>query len=206
MESIGTIIQNTNIKSEKDFELLANKLIRNYCIKCGDTEYRFAEIEFYYYKDDNNSLNNEWNQKTYPRNANAGNLFFHYSGVDICFESNINDGYFGGILIRSLLDDKRKRYITGPLLCANEILNSCSSKKVWPKIEPTSKLKCEIGVTKRYGITYSSNNTFDDKLCYFEKRLKETLKNTFEDVMWDYTHHRPKDITRNYTKRFNDGE
>ena len=28
---------------------IATKMLRNYCIQCGDKKYYFAEIEFYYY-------------------------------------------------------------------------------------------------------------------------------------------------------------
>lgn len=199
MESIETLISNTEIKSAKSFGSLAEKIIKNYCIKCGDKEYRFAEIEFYYY--DKDVLNEEWNRKTYPRTAKPGQLFFHYSGVDICFGSSIEDGYFGGILIRSLYDEKENRYITGPLLCMNEILNHNN----WPTIVPSTENVCDIETTKRYGITYTSNE-FDDKLCYFDKRLKVNSKKTSEKVTWDYAHKRPKVTTRNYTKRFNNGE
>ncbi len=73
---------------------IAKTLFENYCIVCGDKVYRFAEIEFYYYKKEesgNNNFDKDWNKETYPRNKDAGSFFFHYSGVDICFQCHYDD-------------------------------------------------------------------------------------------------------------------
>ncbi len=118
---------------------IAEELFFNYGIKCGDNKiYRFAEIEFYYYRKDKCGINNfdaNWNRETYPRNKNAGDLFFHYSGIDICFQCQFDEnvlegeyGEFGGILIRSLLYENK--ILAGPLFCANTMfLNSEVKKK-----------------------------------------------------------------------------
>ena len=194
------IISTTKITSPACFTSLANDIIKKYCIVCGDKKYRFAEIEFYYYDKNNKLFDEEWNHRTYPRTEKkAGELFFHYSGVDICFDSSFEKGYFGGILIRSLFDEEENHYITGPLLCANEILNACSSKKIWPTIEPTTEQDCEIETTKRYGI-------FDVDLCFFDKGIKEHLINTFEMASWDFKNQCSKKLTRNYSNRFKNGD
>ena len=89
------------------FKEIADCLIHDNIIVCGNRFFRLAEVEFYYY--DKNCLDNEWNRKTYPRTKKeAGKLFFHYSGVDICFPSDFGSGKFGGILIRSLYDESAK--------------------------------------------------------------------------------------------------
>ena len=177
------------------FKNIAQEIICNYCIRCGKKRYRFAEIEFYYY--DKKNLKEEWNRKTYPRtDKDAGDLFFHYSGVDICFESDYQNGVFGGILIRSLYDEDLKQYITGPLLCANTIMNNGS----WPIIEKGTFKKCEITQTSRYGIKY--DEVFDDKLCFYDKNIM--LVNEFTNASWDYKKGQTKSIKRNYTNRFND--
>lgn len=209
MESIKTIIRSTSnrIKSSGDFSDLAKKIITKYHIKCGNKRFRFAEIEFYYY--DKDYLNEEWCQKTYPRkDKEAGDLFFHYSGVDICFDSSFDkdNAVFGGILIRSLYDENRKMYITGPLLCANEILNACSKNKVWPVIEETTEHICKIETTGRYGISYSDGYEFKDNLCFYDHLLKEHLNNSIEESTWDYKKTSPKKVTRNYSKRFLNAE
>ncbi len=121
---------------------IAKMLFDNYCIKCGDAVFRFAEIEFYYY--DQTWFNKEWNEVTYPRICEAGDIYYHLSGMDICFKSNLpNDfkkkkiGTGGGILIRSIWEkaDKGNKNITvGPLTCVNKILNACKGKQM-PKLE-----------------------------------------------------------------------
>jgi len=185
---------------------IAENLFNNFCIQCGENGeekyYKFAEIEFYYYNKEN--LNQKWNEKTYPRtNKDAGDLFFHYSGVDICFDSKFDNGIFGGILIRSLKDNQGK-YITGPSVCMLEILNACSKSERMPKLVSPKKEKCEIGgPIERYGIEQKD----DLPLCFYDKNLfekytsKDNYKETFENATWDYAKKSPKKIIR-YYKRF----
>ena len=165
---------------QKKFEELAKELINNFYIKCDKKEYFFAEIEFYYY--DKVNFNKEWNWETYPRNdKDAGDLFFHYSGVDICFDSHFKDGRFGGILIRSLYDKDINRYITGPTVCSNEILNSCS--KSLPEIKYKEEVfQCDVEPIKRYGIQQYGN----EELCFYDSRLLNRCYNKFEKVKWDF--------------------
>lgn len=184
---------------------IADNLFKNYCIKCGEKRFAFAEIEFYYFKE--GELDEKWNEKTYPRtNKDAGDLFFHYSGVDICFDSNFENGVFGGILIRSLKDNQGK-YITGPSVCMLEILNACSKSKRMPELVSTEKEECYIGdPIERYGIEYKDKSK-DLPLCFYDKNLfekytsKDNCKEIFENATWDYGNKRPKRITR-YYKRF----
>lgn len=191
-------IKNVNsVNYPKIFEEIAEELIHNYSIVCGEEHYRLAEIEFYYY--DKDDLNKEWNEETYPRTGKeAGTLFFHYSGVDICFPSSYWTGRFGGILIRSLLRESDKKYINGPLLCANEILNSCSLVEKWPKIEHASSRKCCIDSAKRFGI--ESDKNISDTLFFYDTSL--IRRNIFVNASWDYKAQKPKDIIRNYTRPF----
>jgi hypothetical protein len=109
-------------KINQRFEEIANLLFQEYHIKKGENTYEFLEIEFYYYTKGHEDI------ITHPRNEKSGRWFFHYSGVDITFESKCkdincgfntrqpNDDYFGGILIRSLLKNG-KELITGPQKC-----------------------------------------------------------------------------------------
>jgi hypothetical protein len=107
---------------------IATKLFRDYCISCNEKKFYFVEIEFYYW--DKDSWNEKWNRVTYPRKAKATDLFFHLSGIDICFnsyydEKNLNDkAYFGGILIRSIRDEEGN-ITAGPWNCMLKILNGC---------------------------------------------------------------------------------
>lgn len=179
---------------QDQFRKIAENLFKYCYIKCGAKKYYFAEIEFYYYdKNEENGLNKEWNEKTYPRDKKyAGELFFHYSGVDICFDSSYEKGKFGGILIRSLKEDCGK-YITGPTVCMLEILNVCTNEK--PRLEMLNEKYninlCDDSIA-RYGIKYKDENMKDEPLCFFDKNLYEkytnekTLKETFKNARWDY--------------------
>lgn len=169
------------------FENIAKKLMKEFCILCGTKKFYFTEIEFYYY--DKVHFNNEWNWETYPRTGKkAGDLFFHYSGFDICFDSSFDNGKFGGILIRSLKDENGA-YITGPSVCLLEILNTCSELGAFPVIINNDGNKdCEMGKPlQRFGI---ENDTIP--LCYFEKKLFEKYSNNntccerFKNAKWDF--------------------
>ena len=177
---------------------LQKNLFKKFCIQCGARRYYFAEIEFYYYdKDDKNGLDKNWNEKTYPRNnKNAGDLYFHYSGVDICFDSSFEKGRFGGILIRSLKDDSGK-FITGPSVCMLEILNA--SSKDWPRLETLKEneeykdfMFCNKPIA-RYGITYKDKGLEDESLCFYDQKLydkyidEKNNKESFAKSKWDYS-------------------
>lgn len=208
MEGIKTLMTNEvkNLNEKNYYQIfseIADELICNYYIDCGSKMYRLAEIEFYYYhydKDNKVRLSEEWNEKTYPRTVKeAGTLFFHYSGVDICFPSSIPDGTFGGVLIRSLLDVETGLYVTGPQLCVMEMLNACAITGEWPKIILADRMKCKIGTINRYGIKYNDTG-FEDKLCFYDENM--ICKNQFDGATWDYEKKKPKPITRYYSKRF----
>lgn len=208
MEEIEKLLKNpfnevkeNDLKGFQDKCLeITNELFKYFCIQCGDRCFRFAEIEFYYY--DYYDFNKEWNEKTYARTKkSAGDLFFHYSGVDICFDSDFDNKTFGGILIRSLvekLESGAERYITGPLFCVNEILNSCAKKKEWPKIIKTEERICDIEQCPRFGISYEDKD-FQDNICFYDKSI--VLKNEFPMSLWNYQKGEPKNVKR-YYKRF----
>ncbi len=210
MENLKDVLENyekeiDNVTNDdalkKIFRDIANNLFKDFCIECGDKKYCFAEIEFYYY--DKNKFNKEWNRETYPRTDKvAGELFFHYSGIDICFNSNFNKGRFGGILIRSLRDIGNQCFITGPTVCSNEILNTCSKNRKWPEIV----YKKDIGIDsiidepiKRYGLE-------DELLCFYDKDLSSHCSNNY--LNWDFDKKNecknPGAISkpRSYKKRF----
>ena len=168
-------------------------MLNSYGIQCGSKKYYFAEVEFYYYEI--NRWDKEWNEKTYPRTGKkAGSLFFHYSGLDICFESKFEEGKFGGILVRSLKDEAGL-FITGPSVCSLEIINACNEQKVWPELVQMSNEGCRLcgKPITRYGITYKDKQV-DRLLCFYDERLKEKLKNEFENATWDYSKSKDKTV------------
>lgn len=155
----------------KRFCDIANLLFKHYGLKCGDKIYHFAEIEFYYFRSD--KFNYSWNTITYPRQDKCcGQLFYHLSGVDICFDSHYDNDFaeFGGVLIRSLtLDEKDKKSVVfGPLTCKNEILNQCDT--VMPVLcKSEEEYQCLIAATYMYGIPKDKQK--DMKLCYYDKSI-----------------------------------
>lgn len=187
------------VEIQNKFRQIAQKMFNDYSIKCGDKTLRLAEIEFYYYK--KGVWENEWNTTTYYRaEKDAGKLFFHYSGVDICFQSDKNE--FGGILIRSLIEvDNNGKYMalhTGPLFCANLMLNSC--EKELPIIikndhsldydDKTIKSDLRFGVNKE---TQEFEKEKNMELCFFVTQYQYNDNNTplnwqeaSETDVWNY--------------------
>jgi 3-methyladenine DNA glycosylase Mpg len=156
-------------KSEGDllkfFTRVADRLFKEMAIKAGETTFTFAEIEFYYYKKD--VFEGPMYNCTYPRTKHAGQFFWHYSGMDICFESNEEDRCFGGILIRSIKKDGE--IIAGPMRCSDEIMNSCKGEM--PCLIENKTHVGEIEQTNRYGIKADeTDNKTDMKLRYYIKR------------------------------------
>lgn len=160
-----------NNKFQDNCKNIAIELFCNHCINCNGTKYYFAEIEFYYYDSERYLQNCEqykWQEVTYPRTCAAGAIFYHLSGMDICFESNLpkdfknkKEGYGGGILIRSIWekDDKGNKIITvGPLTCVNKILNACNGKEM-PKIKKLAASD-QIHITPAETHRYLGKNDF----------------------------------------------
>lgn len=166
--------ENVNVQN-KCLEI-AEELFNNYCINCNGTEYYFAEIEFYYYEKE--KWNKEWNKVTYERNDyDAGDLFYHLSGVDVCFDSKYDKdkAYFGGILIRAIKEiaNNNNNIIAGPLKCKDVLLNKCKKGNM-PKISIISDNSKKRHLTPK--ATYRAlgkdaiENKIDEpyKLCFFD--------------------------------------
>lgn len=168
MESLKELLENPFVglkDNHEDFQKkcseIAEKLFKNYCLKCGEKTFAFAEIEFYYFNDDERiKLNYNWNEVTYERSKySAGDLFYHLSGVDICFDSELNkdiktkkkSGYGGGVLIRSIREiGKEEKIIVGPLTCVNEMLNACEGGCMPQLVAVSEQLNCTPQETYRY--------------------------------------------------------
>lgn len=117
---------------QQRFEQIAKKLINNFRIKKGNDIYDFLEIEFYYYNKEHKDY------ICYPRNAEAGDWFFHKSGVDITFKSKTafdtkrkrtavqENDFFGGILIRGIMKNNES-IIAGPINVENELFDKFSA-------------------------------------------------------------------------------
>lgn len=147
---------------------IAQKLFDNYCILSGDVKYYFAEIEFYYYEKE--KWDEKWNRVTYARDKyKAGDLFYHLSGIDICFESHYKNcnPQFGGILIRAIKNEKDDTIIAGPLTCKDEILNACKGKQM-PILEQLSTQR-KINLKSTYrALGEKDIDKENDRLCFYE--------------------------------------
>lgn len=106
LESVGELSGKSHEEIEKKFDEIAEILLTKTKIVKGTREYYITDIEFYLYCDRHEDI------ITYPRNCEAGDWFFHDSGVDISFGSNLsfeddkaileNNSFFGGILLRGI--------------------------------------------------------------------------------------------------------
>ena len=173
------------------FKEIAKVLFERYDILIYDSKgeahyYSFAEVEFYYHK--KGVLNRNVDNCVYPRTCEAGKFLWHDTGVDICFKSecDIENYYFGGILIRSLIEKESNQIIGGPGRCANELAFLCKageSPHLYPKVK---KEKVDLYQTIRQGIgcdVDKDGKTAKVKFCYFIKmknrnwnRTKEVIK------------------------------
>lgn len=168
------------------YKAIAKKLFEEYDILIYDSKgiehyYSFAEIEFYYHK--KGMLNRDVDNCVYPRTCEAGKFLWHDTGVDICFKSecDIEDYYFGGILIRSLIDKKDNQIIGGPGRCANELAFLCRAGDT-PHLCPKGK-KEEVNICQTYRQGISCDVKAKVEYCYFIKmkdrnwnRIKEIIK------------------------------
>ncbi len=202
-KTIEELLSNPMKDVEKNVESINNaffekaqELMRNYCIASGDEIFYLAEVEFYYFEKD--KWCDDWNHVTYARDGyGAGALFYHLSGIDICFESDCVKGVFGGILIRSILNKNESNIITGPLKCKDVILNACKNGNM-PSIKPLDKpVDFDVKPACRFlGKTETKKEKgLGYKLCFYinrpidcwkhitEKKYK-IVSNNDADVKW----------------------
>ena len=209
------------------FDRIAKYILGHVAIVIGDSnskqiKYYLEEIEFYYnnqqitevdisFQKDGKDITQKKNffSCTYKRERDAEKLFWHYSGVDICFQSDKT--CYGGILIRSISkcegDEKNTELIAGPLRCANEIANQSINLKSIPRIEEikwtTNRILSvdNIGSTVRQGIENADRykielerikNVGAEKIsdfpffCYYIKRGRENWKIRVDDKTVNY--------------------
>jgi hypothetical protein len=116
---------------------------------------------------------NKWQEVTYPRdNYQGGQLFYHLSGIDICFDSHYknNEGKFGGILIRAIKDNNGL-IIAGPLNCKDEILNACKNESM-PKLIYESDGQVIEPVPTYRSLGKTGTDKVHDRLCFFDGSIE----------------------------------
>lgn len=211
---------------QKYFDDIAKYIFGNVAVVIGDSnskqiKYYLEEIEFYY---NNGKISEEeftfttkdgkekkdkknYFSCTYKREREAKQLFWHYSGVDICFQSD--ETCYGGILIRSLTKEYedndgnlRIELIAGPLRCSNELINQGVLSKCIPQIKEIKRSidVNNIGSTVRQGIETSEkykkilDGINEEKgrkdfpfFCYFIKRKEEEWKTLVDGNLVKYS-------------------
>ena len=188
-ENLKELLQEVKPKlTEEDlkskFKEIAEELFSNYYIEKNGIKYYFMELEFYYYSDNHKDF------ITYPRYAEAGDWFFHASGVDICFDSNLeydeNDkiisdlskAHFGGILIRSLKKvdtNDNSKYLTGPHKCCYDLFDRFSAIDKtfkYPIIKKKEKAETTIDSCQRF-----FNFSISD-----EKKYKNIIDDNYKGI------------------------
>ena len=183
MEALKAKLSKSFLESFKDpneaFASIAQDLLTHYIIQKGEAKYRITDIEFYLYHDRHKDI------ITYPRITPAGSWFFHSSGVDITFESDVffpkhskkprltTNAFFGGILIRGIekivLAGKNEPF-KGPMLSCNELFDqfdAFGNVQNFPKLVPCKPLDGQVVQLKsRFGLTPDADKKVDSILKY----------------------------------------
>jgi hypothetical protein len=166
----------------KTVENIAKTLFRDYYIDCNGKKFYFAEIEFYYWQNDelDKGFNQKWNRVTYPRISQAGDFLFHLSGVDICFNSYYNiDNFdasdrFGGILIRSIRDEAGN-VTAGPWNCMLKIINECRGGMMPQILKADQPCNIEKNIKSTYRALGKDDQKKEEdnplKLCFYDSSI-----------------------------------
>ena len=128
--TLDAIMKTSDI--EERFEKIAKMLFESFAIQKGETVYLFKEIEFYFYNKNHRDI------VTHPRVSKPLCWYINdFGGIDINFTSSIecvnrenskgknvmkyvldDSAYFGGILIRQLIEKESGEILKSPLACA----------------------------------------------------------------------------------------
>ena len=161
------------------FEDIATDLLTSYVIQKGEVKYRLTDIEFYLYHDGNKDI------ITYPRISPAGSWFFHSSGVDITFESDVffpkhskkprltTNAFFGGILIRGIekiVPGGKNEPFKGPMLSCDELFDqfdAFGNVQNFPKLVPCKSMDGQfVQLKSRFGLNPDADKKVDSILKY----------------------------------------
>ncbi len=158
------------IDIQKAFDDMARYIFERISLQAGAKEYLFTEIEFYYYspqhkhRDPFCKRNPVHARETQCPEIPSDKLFFHYSGVDICFDNKDRSKQeYGGILIRGIKEARADgtNFINGPLKTLCRLLNDaqqtgdvriCLKKAKTPRmLEHAPKSSARIGLKAPLG-------------------------------------------------------
>lgn len=171
-----------------EFQKIAKKLFEEYQIAKGNTRYDFEEIEFYLYTEKHKD-----NNHVYPRLCQAGEWFVHYSGVDLTFQTLLEDKKItqcGGILIRRI-KKVGEESVGGPLRCLMELFNGQEE----PILVKKQKQEIRFDATPRIGI--KNNNVQDERQYRFIVNENTPIKTCCPQYTKDGIVIKPKCYTYN---------
>ena len=161
------------------FEDIATDLLTSYVIQKGEVKYRLTDIEFYLYHDGHKDI------ITYPRISPAGSWFFHSSGVDITFESDVyfpkhskkprltTNAFFGGILIRGIekiVTAGKNEPFKSPMLSCDELFDqfdAFGNVQNFPRLVQCKPMDGQVVQLKsRFGLNPDADKKVDSILKY----------------------------------------
>lgn len=181
MENLNYLLSVLNDSSSAEdiqstFAKIAKILLFKSHIKTSYGNYRILEIEFYFFNQ------NHKDTVTMYREEEPGMWWLHEWGVDLSFKSEKE--YYGGILIRSILDEEDNKYICGPQKCCQELFYSSAFKETLaPRILEDVVYTGMLATTKRQ--IRGRNNGVNERYRYFVKDVNmEEVKN-YKESPWN---------------------
>lgn len=175
----------TDAAYQEAFKEIADILLNKTAIRKGHKVYYIKDVEFYLYKDCHRDI------ITYPRTCEAGQWFFHSSGIDISFESYVkkrpneyglfqpvldSSSFFGGVLLRQIYpegtssEDTKKYRLDGPLRVEWELFDrfdAFNEVKDFPYLMLREDGKNEIKASVRQNLLVSGKTP--------EQKVKDIL-------------------------------
>ncbi len=213
INELKSLLNLDGIDGEKEidsrFKKIADTLLKDFKIQKGERKYLITDIEFYWYTDAHRDF------ITYPRNCPAGMWYFHPSGVDISFKSDISlpdkgadkrpiltpNARFGGILIRSIKPDgweyvgKKNALEDHPINVADELFDciaafgdSALQARLIPEFHEAEIADPEERYIPLRKDTEESKVQKIIKYNYLENCISQSLEKELTDSFKNYLH------------------
>lgn len=214
MTTLQNVLENVHNLTESNaseiFEDIAKQLFRGFCIKQGSVEYRFLEVEFYYFSPEHKDVLEFGNRPfVYARNCKVpGTFFVHASGLDICFTGRVDsateDSRGGGILIRSLLridEEGLRTVVTGPWDCMDALINYTNESN-FPRIVKLENIDNDVCVQSA-GRCNDRSIFKEKKYCFYDFRYVDCKNDYWSEQIGKLNRYDPitKGIKKEYSEK-----
>lgn len=187
-KKLDLIINSVNINNiANSFDRIAKELINDFVLKVNDSEFRFTEIEFYYFIKGIHEDN-----ITHEHKRKQGMWRAHNQGFDLTLSST-EDSY-GGILIRGLKQESNNKYTNGPRRCIFQIFENFNNINGLPS---TIELKYELKNKTTIFKTFRKLSDNQQQKCF----AKSYYRYYTEIEKWQSKHITNKQINAMKTKR-----